>query len=38
MDEKKALIKGGCCVEVSGYDRKKVIWEVIDDHAVDDGK
>ena len=25
-------------MEVSGYYRKKVLWEVIDDHVVEDPK
>ena len=32
------LIKGGYSVEVSGSDRKKVLWEVVDDHVVGEGK
>ena len=38
MNEKGALVKGGNSVEVVGYDREKVIWEVVDDHVVWEGK
>ena len=34
---KEALVKGGYLVEVSHNDGKKVIWEVIDDHVVEEG-
>ena len=34
----KILFKGGYYVEVSGYDGKKIIWEVVDNHVVDEGK
>ena len=35
-NEKKALIKGGYYVEVSGSDRKKVLWGVIDYHVLEE--
>ena len=35
--DKEALIKGRYIVEVSDKDRKKVIWEVVDEHLVDEG-
>ena len=35
--EKDVLVKGGYLVEVSYRDRKKVIWEVVNDHVVDEG-
>ena len=38
MNEKEALIKSGYYVEVSGSDRKKVLWEMVDDRAVEEGK
>ena len=34
MSEKIFLTKGGYYVEVSGCDRKKLIWEVVDDNSV----
>ena len=33
-NEKIKLVKGGYLVEVVGNDRKKVLWEVVDDHVV----
>ena len=38
MNNKKELIKGGYSVEVSYYDGNKVLWEVVDDHDVEEGK
>ena len=38
MNNKWSLIKGWYCVEVSGYDGKKVRWEVVDDHVAEDPK
>ena len=35
--EKEALVKGGYLVEVADKYRKKVIWEVVDDHVADEG-
>ena len=31
------LMKGGYSVEVVGSDGKKFIWEVVDDHVVEEG-
>ena len=36
VNEKGNLIKGGYLVEVVGYDRKKVIWGVVEDHVVEE--
>ena len=38
MNQKEAIIKCGYYVEVSGSDRKEIIWEVIDDHYLEEGK
>ena len=38
MNEKQQLRKGGYYVEVSCSDGKKVIWEVLDNHVVEDPK
>ena len=38
MNNKTELIKGGYSVEVSGFDWKKVIWEVVEDHVVEEEK
>ena len=35
--EKESLIKGRYSVEVSDKDGKKVIWDVTDDHVVEEG-
>ena len=35
--EKEKLIKDGYSIEVTDKDRKKVIWEVVDDHVVEEG-
>ena len=35
---KKRLFKGGCSVEVSGSDGKRVLWGVVDDHVVEEEK
>ena len=34
VNEKGNLVKGGYLVEFVGHDKKKVLWEVIDDHVV----
>ena len=34
MNNKKALIKGGYCVELSGSDGNKFLWEVVDNYVV----
>ena len=38
MNKKEAIIKGGCSFKLSSSDRKKFIWEVVDNNAVEDGK
>ena len=38
MNKKKYLIKGSYSVEVSGYYGGGVIWEVVDNHVVKEGK
>ena len=30
------MVKGGYLVEFSGHDKKKVLWEVVDDHVVEE--
>ena len=35
--DKEALIKGGYSVEVYDEDGKKVIWDFVDDHVVEEG-
>ena len=35
--EKEELVKGGYLVEIYDKDGKKVIWEVVDDHVVEEG-
>ena len=35
--EKKALVKGGYSVEVAEKDGKRIIWEVVYDHVVEEG-
>ena len=36
VNEKEKLVKGGCLVEVVGHDKRKVLWEVVNDHVVED--
>ena len=36
VNEKENIVKGGYSVEVVGHDKKKVIWEVVEDHVVQD--
>ena len=36
LNENKKLVKGRYSVEVVGYDGKKVIWEVVNDHVVEE--
>ena len=31
------MVKGSYLVEVSNKDRKKVIWEIVDDYVVEEG-
>ena len=38
MKDKQSLIKVGYSVSVSNIDEKKVLWEVIEDHVVGEGK
>ena len=38
MNDRLFVIKGGYCVDVSGSGGKKAIWEVLDDHVVEDPK
>ena len=35
---RKLLTNSGYSVKVSGSDGKKVLWEVVDDHVVEEGK
>ena len=35
INEKHPFIKGRYYMEVSGSDRKKVLWKVVDDHVVE---
>ena len=34
VNEKEQLVKGKYLVEFFGHDKKKVLWEVVDDHVV----
>ena len=36
VNENEKLFKGGYLVEVGGHDRKKVIWEVVKNHVVEE--
>ena len=36
VNKKEQLVKGKYLVEVVGPDKKKVLWEVVDDHVVED--
>ena len=36
VNEKEKLIKGGYLVVFVGYDRRKVIWEVVDNHVIEE--
>ena len=36
VNEKENLVKGGYLVEVVVHDKKKVLWEVVNDHFVED--
>ena len=38
MNEKLLFIKGGYYVEVSGSEEKKVLWEMSEDHGVEETK
>ena len=35
--EQKNIIEGRFCVLLSGYDWKNVLWEVVNDYAVEEG-
>ena len=36
VNENANIVKGGYLVEVVGHDKKEVIWEVVDDHMVEE--
>ena len=36
LNNKEKLVKGKYSVEVVGHDKKKVLWEVVGDHVVED--
>ena len=36
INEKGKLVKGKYSVEVVGHDKKKVLWEVVGDHVVEE--
>ena len=36
VNEKENLVKGGYSVEVVGHDGKKFLWEVAEDHVVEE--
>ena len=36
VNEKKKLVKGGYLVEVVGHEKRKVLWEVVDNHVVEE--
>ena len=36
VNEKEQLVKGKYSLEVVGHDKKKVLWEVVDDHVVEE--
>ena len=36
LNEKESLLKGKYWVEVVGRDKKKVLWEVVGDHMVEE--
>ena len=36
LNEKEKLVKGKYWVEVVGHDKKKVLWEVVGDHVVEE--
>ena len=38
MNQKLSLIKGEYYAEVIGYDGKRVLWEVVDHHIIEDPK
>ena len=38
MSDKLSLMKGVYYVEVSGYDGRVFLWELVEDHVFDDLK
>ena len=36
VNEKEQLVKGKYLVEFVGHDKKKVLWEVVDNHVVEE--
>ena len=36
VNDKEQLVKGRYLVEVVGHDKKKVLWEVVGDHVVEE--
>ena len=36
VNEKENLVKGGYLVEVVSYEKRKIIWEVVNGHVVED--
>ena len=36
LNENEKLVKGKYSVEVVGHDKKKVLWEVVGDHVVEE--
>ena len=36
LNEKEKLVKGKYLVEVVGHDKKKVLWEVVVDHVMEE--
>ena len=36
LNEKESLVKGKYSVEVVGYDKKKLLWEVVGDHVAEE--
>ena len=35
-NEKENLVKGGYLVDLVGHDKKKVLWEVVGDHVLEE--
>ena len=36
VNEKEKIFKGGYSLEFVGHDKKKVLWEVVDDHVIEE--
>ena len=36
VNEKENLVKGAYLLEVVGHDKKKVLWEVVNDHVIEE--